>query len=154
PVQSPRPPLLLGASRPRMLKFAGQVADIVGLEDQQWPQRDLRASHIPVANAAEQVAVVREAAGDRFERIELSILLARIIITDRPREAADSMAADLGLTVEQVQGSASILIGSLDSITEQLQARRERLGISYPVVFQQAALEAGFARVVARLAGT
>ncbi|TMB86928.1 MAG: TIGR03621 family F420-dependent LLM class oxidoreductase [Chloroflexi bacterium] len=151
PVQKPGPPLLLGASRPRMLAYAGQVADIVGLEDQQWPQRDLHANHIPVANAAEQVAIVREAAGARFDQIELSILLARIVITDRPHEAAESMAANLGLSVEQVLGSASILIGSVDSMIEQLQERRERLGISYPVVFDRAALEAGFSRVVARL---
>src|SRR4051794_19797402 len=55
PVQSPRPPVMIGGSRRQMLTFAGQVADIVGLEDQQWPQRDLHASQIPVANAAEQI---------------------------------------------------------------------------------------------------
>jgi probable F420-dependent oxidoreductase len=153
PVQVPRPPLLVAASRPRMLAFAGQVADIVGLEDQQWPQRDLHSSSIPVANAAEQVATVREAAGARFSQIELSILLARVVITDRPVEATDSMAAELGLTPEQVRGSASILIGSVESIIEQLDERRDRLGISYPIVFQQATLDAGFTRVVARLAG-
>jgi hypothetical protein len=58
------------------------------------------------------------------------------------------MAADLGLSVEQVLGSASILIGSV------LQERRERLGMSYPVVFDRAALEAGFSLVVARLTDT
>jgi probable F420-dependent oxidoreductase len=154
PMQRPRPPLLLGASRPRMLAYAGQVADIIGLEDQQWPQRDLNAARIPVANAADQVTIVREASGARFDQIEFSILLARIVITDTPREAAADMASTLGLSVEQVLESASILIGSIDSIVEQLEERRDRIGISYPVVFQQAALEAGFARVVARLAGT
>jgi len=137
-----------------MLTFAGQVADIVGLEDQQWPQRDLHASRIPVANAAEQAAIVREAAGSRFDQIELSILLARVVITDHPHDAAADMASHLGLTREQVLGSASILIGSVESIVEQLQERRERLGISYGVVFQQAALEGGFSQVVARLTGT
>jgi probable F420-dependent oxidoreductase len=154
PVQSPRPPLLIGASRRQMLTFAGQVADIVGLEDQQWPQRDLQARRIPVANAAEQVAIVRDAAGSRFEQIELSILLARVVVTDRPREAVADMATHLGLTEEQVRGSASILIGSVESLVELLQERRERLGISYGVAFQQAALEGGFSRVVARLSGT
>ena len=51
-------------------------------------------------------------------------------------------------------GSASILIGSVESIIELFQERRERLGISYGVVFQQAAVEGGFDRVVARLSGT
>jgi probable F420-dependent oxidoreductase len=153
PVQQPHPPLLIGASRRQMLRWAAQEADIIGLEDRQWPQRDLRASKIPVANAGEQIALVKQAAGSRFDRIELGILLARIVITDRPREAADTMAAELGLTRDQVLGSASILIGTIDAITEQLQERRDRLGISYPVVFQQAALS-GFAPVVARLTGT
>ena len=153
PLQKPGPPLLIGASRPAMLKFAAQQADIIGLEDQQWPQRDLHAATIPVANAAEQIRQVREAAGDRFEQIELSILLARIVFTDRPREVADQMAAELGLTREQVLGSASILIGTVESIVEQLRERRERLGISYPVVFQMAAVEEGMNKVVAKLAG-
>jgi hypothetical protein len=121
--------------------------------DRQWPQRDLHASTIPVASAAEQIATVREASGVRFEHIELSILLARIVITDNQRAAADSLAAELGLTSAQVLGSASILIGSVEAIAEQLIERRERLGISYPVVFQHAAVD-GFAQVVARLVGT
>jgi len=153
-VQQPHPPLLIGASRPRMLAFAAREADIIGLEDQQWPQRDLHAARIPVANAAEQVAIIRAAAGERFDQIELSILLARIEITDNQRQVADNLAAELGLSRQQVLGSASILIGSVDAIVEQLQERRERLGISYPVIFQQAALEAGFSEVVARLADT
>ncbi len=154
PTQTPHLPLLLGASRRQMLTFAAQVADIIGLEDQQWPQRDLNATRIPVANAAEQVAIVREAAGSRFDQIELSMLLARIVITDHPREVVSDMAASLGLTDEQVRDSASILIGTVDSIVEQFQERRERIGISYGIVFQQAALEGGFSRVVARLSGT
>jgi probable F420-dependent oxidoreductase len=153
PVQSPRPPLLIGASQRRMLTFAGQVADIVGLEDQQWPQRSLDAGRIRVADAAEQVAIVREAAGARFDQIELNILLARVVITDHPRSAAGDLASQLGLSEEQVLGSASMLIGSVEGIAELLQERRERLGISYGVVFQQAALEGGFSRVVARLSG-
>jgi probable F420-dependent oxidoreductase len=153
PAQRPHPPILIGGSRRQMLSFAAQEADIIGLEDRQWPQRDLRASRIPVANAAEQVAIVRDAAGPRFEHIEFSILLARVVITDDHRAAADSLAAELALTREQVLGSASILIGSVEAIAEQLQERRERIGISYPVVFQQAALD-GFAKVVAKLTGT
>jgi probable F420-dependent oxidoreductase len=153
PLQKPHPPILIGASRRQMLAFAATAADIIGLEDRQWPQRDLHASTIPVASAADQIATVREAAGARFEDIELSILLARVVFTDNQRAAADTMATDLGLTREQVLRSASILIGSVESITEQLVERRERLGISYPVVFQQAAVD-GFAQVVARLAGT
>jgi hypothetical protein len=41
--------LLIGASRRQMLAFARE-ADIIGLEDRQWPQRDLHASAIPVAS--------------------------------------------------------------------------------------------------------
>lgn len=153
PVQQPHLPILIGASRRQMLTFAAQAADIIGLEDRQWPQRDLHARKIPVASASEQVAIVRDAAGARFGQIELGILLARIVITDHRREAAESMATELGLSCEQVLRSASILIGSIEAIAEQLQERRETLGITYLVVFQQAVVD-GFSRVVARLAGT
>jgi hypothetical protein len=62
------------------------------------------------------------------------------------------MATQLQLPPEQVLESASFLVGSIDAIVDQLQARRERLGISYVMIFDR--VMDAFAPVVARLAGT
>jgi hypothetical protein len=39
------------------------------------------------------VQLVREAAGDRFDRLELSALVQRVVVTDDQRQAAEELAA-------------------------------------------------------------
>jgi probable F420-dependent oxidoreductase len=147
-----RPKLLIGASRPRMLRLAGRLADIVGLEDHQFADRVSGHSTINVANSAEQVQIVREAAGPRFDDLELNVFAARTDVTDHRAAAIERLANELRLTPAQVEASTSFLIGSVDQIVDQLRERRERLGISYVMVFDR--VMDAFAPVVARLAGT
>jgi len=97
---------------------------------------------------------IRRAAGERFGRIELS-LVTTVVIADRRRSAAEQFARDRGwsgISVDDVLEMPSIFIGSPDAIVEQMHARRERYGFSYFVVMDRA-LEA-VAPIVARLAGT
>jgi probable F420-dependent oxidoreductase len=151
PIQRPRLPILIGASQPRMLRLAARYADIVGLEDKQFAQR-ASGTEVTPARAADQVAIVRAAAGDRFGRLELNLLVARVKVTDDQHSALDQQAAQTGLSREAILESASFLLGSVDYMVERLRAQREQLGISYLVVFDRA-MDA-FAPVVARLAGT
>jgi hypothetical protein len=55
------------------------------------------------------------------------------------------------LSPEEVLESPYVLIGTVDEIVEDIQARRERWGISYYSVFEP--YVDAFAPVVARLAG-
>ena len=41
-----------------------------------------------VAGVDERLRVIRDAAGERFGALELSAQVQRVIVTDRPREAA------------------------------------------------------------------
>ena len=152
PYPARKPPILMGASRPRMLRLAAREADIIGLEDHQFAQRATGSDSIEVADCAAQVAVVREAAGTRFSDIELNVFAARTEVTDDQRSAVDRLATQLQLAPETVQQSPSFLVGSVDAIVEQLQERRQRLGISYVMIFER--VMDAFAPVVARLAGT
>jgi Luciferase-like monooxygenase len=68
-VQRPHPPIFIGASRRRMLELAAHEADIIAIGPQEGPAG---------ATTADQVRWVREAAGDRWERIELSCRLFQI----------------------------------------------------------------------------
>jgi hypothetical protein len=104
---------------------------------------------VSAATIEERVAFVRSAAGNRAEQLELSALVQRVD-TSGGREVADELVA-LGLDPEVVDDSPIILVGSPAQLTEKLLALRERLSISYWVVFQPA-LDA-FAPVVAELAG-
>jgi probable F420-dependent oxidoreductase len=155
PLQRPHPPILIGAGSPRMLRLAGREADIVGILGSSTRTSTLVDD--PAERLAEtvagKVALVRESAGDRFTELELSTVVG-VTVTDDPRREAAALIDRRGWTgiaPEQVLEMPSFVIGSIDEIAETLEARRDRLGLSYYVV-SDADMEA-FAPVVARLRG-
>jgi probable F420-dependent oxidoreductase len=151
PVQQPHPPVFIGGTGKRMLQVAAREADIVGLLPKTLPQggHDWLGSTFAVVE--QQRDWIREAAGDRFDALELSCVAFRAIVTDDFRAAAESSCDEYDLTVEQMLASPDFLIGSVDGIVAQLQERRERYGISYIEVIEDDA--DAFAPVVAQLAG-
>jgi hypothetical protein len=99
------------------------------------------------------VRLVREAAGDeRYGQLELNALVQRVVVTgDRVKAAGELTSRWTQLTADEILRSPYVLIGTVDQMVEDLQARRDRWGISYYVVHEPY-LDA-FAPVVARLAG-
>ena len=100
---------------------------------------------------ARKVDWVREAAGDRLDQLELSILFQEFVVTDHPRAAAEATARSVGVTVDQLLASTEFVYGSIEQHVERLLMLRERYGISYLTV-GYAQMET-FAPVVARLRG-
>jgi hypothetical protein len=98
---------------------------------------------------------VREAAGARFDQVELSACFVHIVVTGLRRAAADRLTGaggqTAGLSAEQLLASPFVLIGSVDATVEQLLALRERYGVSRVWVYPRDAVAS--APVVARLAG-
>jgi probable F420-dependent oxidoreductase len=154
PVQRPHPPILVGAGSRRMLGIAGREADIVGILPRALPDGTISEalSERSSAMVAEKVGWVREAAGDRFDRVELS-MVATVRVAADPTAAAERLAAEEGWggAAERVLEMPSVFLGPVGRIVDQLQARRERYGFSYHVV-PDGAMEA-VAPVVERLAG-
>lgn len=153
PVQRPHPPLLIGGGAPRILKLAGREADIVSLNFN-------NASGVigPVgvqSSVAEEtdrkIGWIREGAGSRFTDIELEVGAYFTTVTDQAVPVLEQFAAAFGISATEMREHPHALIGSVDSLAEMLEARRERYGISY-VTVPDAAMHA-FAPVVARLAG-
>jgi alkanesulfonate monooxygenase SsuD/methylene tetrahydromethanopterin reductase-like flavin-dependent oxidoreductase (luciferase family) len=73
----------------------------------------------------------RQAAGARFDEIELSAFVNLVAAADR-RRAAEDLARSRGwtsATPEQVLSMPAILVGDTDRVIEELQARRERSGL-------------------------
>lgn len=154
PVQRPHPPILIGGNGLRLLALAAREADIVGFSGITFRQGgtapDLSAW--TVAGVDERVQLVREAAGDRHPRLELSVLIQRVVVTDHRRQAAEELARRWPqLTADAILDSPYVLVGTVDEMVESLRTRRERWGFSCHVVFEPY-LDA-FAPVVARLAG-
>jgi probable F420-dependent oxidoreductase len=153
PVQKPRPPLIIGGGGRRVLGIAARHAEIVSINV------DLRAGTAGPESAAnatpdatrEKIGWVREAAGDRFDEIELNTLIGFVMVTDDRQSIIDAMAPALGIDPADAGHIPLALIGTLDQMAEELEWRREEYGISYFSV-ESDAWEA-MAPVVARLAG-
>jgi probable F420-dependent oxidoreductase len=138
-VQQPHPPIVVAATGPRLLALAAREADIVALGVQPNQGEDV---------FREKIDILRQAAGPRFEQIELNANLAAVGDQVHPW-----MMRQYGLDLAQLReiGSPSILLGSTDEMCAQLEVRRERLGISY--ITCAAEMMEAMAPLVARLAG-
>jgi probable F420-dependent oxidoreductase len=161
-VQQPRPPILLVAGGPRMTRFAAAEADIVAINpatksNEAWAEQNLADASADAVDR--KLKTIREAAGDRYQDIELQIVVPFVVPTDdrdaTARAIADSLPSDdpsLDLSAETVLASPYVLIGTEDQICDTLVERRERWGLSY-YVFNDDSIDA-VAPIVARLTGT
>jgi hypothetical protein len=95
---------------------------------------------------------IREAAGDRFDSLELQARIHLAMVTDDRDAVVAELAPAFGLTPDQARETPHALVGSVEQICDQLVERRERWGISY-LGLSGDQLDA-FAPIVARLAGT
>jgi hypothetical protein len=135
---------MIGGRQKRMLSLAAREADIVGIS-----LLDRRAPGQPEPPSfAQKVAWVREAAADRFDDLELHVNASNVEVTDDRESAIDEIARRTGQAPTQVLESPGTLVGTVESILETLEARREQYGVSYYVINARS-IDA-FAPVVAR----
>lgn len=147
------PPILIGGGARRVLRFAGEVADIVGVN------ASIHSGEIDAAAAAdaaperidEKVAWVREGAGNRADHIELNAWLATAEITEDSAGAGELLAELFQVEADQVLASPLVLVGAHGEVGERLHERRERWGYSYHVIPGDKARD--FGPVVAALTG-
>ncbi|GID95943.1 TIGR03621 family F420-dependent LLM class oxidoreductase [Amorphoplanes digitatis] len=130
PVQE-RIPLTIGTANSRLLRWAGEHADIVGLtgfgrtlsdghrHEARWRLSDIDA----------QVRLAREG-GDAT----LEALVQQVEITDDAGAALAENAAELGMSETELQAVPFVLVGTADEIVAAVRAHRERWGITRYVV--------------------
>lgn len=147
------PPLMIGGGSPRVLRFAGLVADVVSVN---FDNSSARIGTEGVTSGAAEatdakIAWIREGAGDRFGDLELEVGAYFTAITDDPTAALDRIAAMVDVDPSALAGNPHVLAGPVDAVVDALLDRRERHGFSYVTVDDRVA--DAFAPVVARLAG-
>jgi probable F420-dependent oxidoreductase len=154
PVTPGGPPIVIGGGGPRVLGLAGREADVVGINvNLRAGVIDERAFPDGTPEATDRkVAWVREAAGERADRIELQVRVHLAMVTDDRESVVEELAPAFGLTPDEARATPHALVGSVDQICAQLVERRERWGISY--LGMSADQLEPFAPVLARLAGT
>jgi probable F420-dependent oxidoreductase len=138
PVQRPHPPILVGAGSRRMLGIAGREADIVGILPKALPEGTISGelSERSPELVARKVEWVQQAAEERSRQVELSMVLA-VALGHDPRKAAERLAVQQGWGAaagEFVLEMPSVAAGPADWVADELQARRDRYGLSYLVV--------------------
>ncbi len=154
PVQKPHPPILIGGGGKRVLSIAAREADIVGVNFNLDPgavNREVMKTG-DAASTDEKMGWIRDAAGDRWDDIELNVTVFVAIVTDDQEKMAERIAPGFGMAPADVLKSPHALIGSVDQMAEALQERRERYGFSY-IAISGDGFEA-LAPLVAKLAGT
>jgi probable F420-dependent oxidoreductase len=153
PVQKPHPPFVIGGGGRKMLELAAREADTINVN---FNLREGRPGNSTAqtglaAVTDEKLRWIREAAGDRFEAIELGVWILRASVTDDRDVVAQAFAPRTGIEPKDLLEVPHFMIGTIDQIVEDLQKRRERYGISHVVVPGDAADD--LAPVVERLAG-
>ena len=129
-VQRPRPPLAIGAGGPRMLRLAAREAEIVGLVPGFHANGRIRVSEATETSTTAKVALIREAAGERFAQLELNVWLGAAGLVGRGGPLLGPLAV-AGWAATSLYDSPYVLYGTLGSAREKLLRRRDRLGISY-----------------------
>jgi probable F420-dependent oxidoreductase len=151
PTQTPHPPLLVGGHGDTILRFAAQEADIIGFTGSTWTKGAMQQTGAGFDAIAERVAFVRAEAGDRFEHIELNVLVGHVTIDGDTDAKLAELATAQSTTPEIIRDSPLYLVGSRAEVVDKLHRLRDELGLSYFTFF-------GFSRdvmtpIVAELAG-
>ncbi|MGC5011266.1 TIGR03621 family F420-dependent LLM class oxidoreductase [Streptosporangium sp. DT93] len=146
PWSRPHPRLLLGGGGPRLLGLAAREADVINLgmrvrADGTGPDGTDGGQAAFLA----KIDVVRRAAGDRYDRIELGTSVQQVGIRRRgePWSAADSSRQD---------DTPQVLLGTRRDIADKLRHWRDTHDLSYFVLHHERDLDA-FTPVVQELSG-
>ncbi len=154
PVQRPRPPIVVAGGGRKVLTLAAQVADIVGvnpnlaagvIDDRAGP------SATPAATD-EKLSWIRDAAGHRFDALEIHTRVHVGMITDDRYSVAAVLAPALGVSPDDAMASPHALVGTVAQCVDTVQRWRDRWGISY-IGLSVDAMEP-MAPVIEKLAGT
>src|SRR6266550_9617615 len=157
PIQRPHPPFFVGGGSPKLLRLAAQQAQIVGIAPRVRPDGKADVMGCTLAGSEAKVAIIREAAGPRFDQLEINTypsLSGKVTDQARPaaREVADRLRRRYGveLSEQDILESPHVFIGSVNSLAEKFQMLNERLGINHILVGED---YREFAPLVERLRG-
>ena len=136
PTQRPHPPLVIGGGGPRILALAAREADIVGINARLHEGMIGEGAAKSVSGSAtdQKVQWVRDAAGDRFDQLELQSLVGFVLETDDREGVAEQLAAPFGVSAELALETPFAFVGTVQQMIDDVFARRDRWSMTYHVV--------------------
>lgn len=158
PVQRPHPPILIGGGGRRTLTLAAREANIVGLAPRILAVGAPDPASISFEGTREKIGWVRDAAGARFDDLELNIYPSTVPVqlTDDPlavlRPSAERLSERTGkeVTPEALYDSPHVYVDTLEGFVDRFRRLRDELGITSIMVGNVGELDP----VVERLAGS
>ena len=149
----PRIPILIGGGGQNVLSLAAETADIVGINPAaRSGAHDLATDLDSTASATdEKRRWIEAAAGARMDALELCMQVYAECVTTSRAEGDRVLGERYAFALEEAREVPYVWVGSVDSICEGLEAKRERWGVSYWVVPEHA-MET-LAEVVGRMSG-
>ncbi len=152
-IQRPHPPIVIGGGGKRVLSLAAREADVVGINV------NLRSGEIGADAGSdatpertdEKIRWVREAAGSRFDDLELQSRVHLTAVTNDRLGVAEAFAGSFGLRTEDALETPHALAGTVEQLCDDLERIRDRWHISYFGIGVESMDD--FAPVVARMAG-
>jgi probable F420-dependent oxidoreductase len=156
------PPIVVGGGSRQVLSVAGRLADTISVATRATPDGLFDVSNMTVAAVENKLRWIREAAGDRYDQIELNMTIRELHVVDDRRAAASAILAQWRapgsrmaradeLSEDDILASPYFALGSADAIVEQIESDRARWGFSY-IQVEGRDVEA-FASIMERLSG-
>jgi probable F420-dependent oxidoreductase len=138
PVRPEGIPFVLGGGGKKMLMLAGHHGDVVSISTNNSARtREVGGSaNLGSDVVAEQISWVRDAAGPRFDSIELHIRVFGVAVRPTREEGAEALSEQLG-DPKMLLRSPFVWIGPIEAIHEQILRYRDELGISYYTISQR-----------------
>lgn len=132
------PPLLIGGGGPRVMALAGRWADIASVVATMTSGRigsaSARTSSLEGLRA--KVELVARSAASRFDEIELHTVLTGVFDWSDPR--VDRAAKAYGIEPSALAAIPNVLVGDTSAAVDQLLQLRERTGISFLTIPEEA----------------
>jgi probable F420-dependent oxidoreductase len=147
------PPLIVGGTGDRVLRLAGEYADIISVAGA-FQLKGLPPGTMRVASdveADERMSYARECAGERAADVEWHALIQVVVPSDNREAAASALAARFGnvMSAEEILGTPFVLIGTVEQMADQVLRNRDRYGFTRYTV--HGPFMTAFAPVVERL---
>jgi probable F420-dependent oxidoreductase len=138
----PTTPILIAGNGDRVLTIAARYADIIGLTGAK-----VRAADDPLT---ERVEFVRQAAGDRFDALELNLAITAVPAEgETVPDLSMTRRYAAGMSDEEILAMHSVLTGSPREMADTLSEYREKYGVTC-ITVQDNHLD-NFAKVIAEL---
>ena len=135
PIQQPRPPIMLAGAGPRMLRLGAREADIINIAPRPPTVGPTAVGSMGYGlTIKDELDIIKDAAGPRFDDIELAVYADRLNFTDDVATARAKIAEGMKVTPDVVAVMPHMLVGDPEHMIDQINQARGEHNIGYRII--------------------